>query len=139
MNILITTHKKIPVLLNSTCFDAVFTAEGQNVTCIKNRYGKREGGDWRAVLQGVLETQNVRQRPVSLGALRPGSLYAVKRKGGFEVTRLRKVAHDDYSVFQTHAERPFLARFKQVFLANPSEVEAYLETATLSVVSKSIK
>lgn len=61
-------------------------------------------------------------------ALRPGSLYAVKRKRGYTTARLRRFAHDDFLVFSQHKGRPFIVRRKQVALANKEEVNQYLQT-----------
>lgn len=72
--------------------------------------------------------QVVREKPT---VLRNGSLYAIKRKHGTTIARLRKPAHEDYLVFSEHDKRPFLARKKQVRLADAAEVKAYLgENAT---------
>lgn len=66
-----------------------------------------------------------RQKPQ---ALRPGSLYAVKRKRGYQIARLRSVAHKDFLVFSRH-EKPFVARREQVALADKEEVQSYLAEA----------
>jgi len=70
---------------------------------------------------------NVPARPQPV-ALRNGSLYSVKRKRGAVVARLRKAAHGDWLVFSEHDKAPFLARRKQVTLANEEEVKTYLQT-----------
>lgn len=69
--------------------------------------------------------QKPRQKPQ---ALRPGSLYAVKRKRGYQIARLRSSAHKDFLVFSRH-DKPFIARREQVALADKEEVQAYLAQA----------
>ncbi len=58
--------------------------------------------------------------------LRVGAIYAIKRKNGFEISKLRSVAKGDFGVFQTHEKAPYSAKASRVYLANKEEVAAYL-------------